>query len=264
MKSRSRSRRSQRRYLATLAFCLIVALIAILELLRIVRLPFDASYAFVQSFVLVMPEIAYVGLFTILLLENASLPIPGELLLPLAGYYVFVGRLSLFGVLAVSSLASLLGTLIIFSLALKFGAPVAYWWLAKIGVSQKTIARNEVRLCGKNGSALILVSRFVPILGAAIFPSAAALKMNELRLVGLSLIGSLFSASAYLAAGYYLGPILERNEQLLSSLVIQYVFYGMALALAIYLAYFALRKLKERRAKNIFLRETEVRRLRDW
>ena len=133
-----------------------------------------------------------------------------------------------------------------------------YWGASKLGISQQTIAKNEVRLCGKYGSAIILISHFIPIFGSVIVLPAGALRPNPLRFVVLSIIGSLGSIAAYLFVGYSLAPILESNGQLLTGLVIQNILYLLVAACAAYIVYYSLRKLRQKRAKIIFVRKIEA------
>jgi len=214
-----------------------------------------SSTEIVETIASYMPSTGYIGLFAILMIENTSVPLPGEFFLPLAGYYVFVGRMSFLGVLTLSSIASLLGSLVVFSLALKFGAPLVYWWVTKLGIGQRSLAKNEIRLCGKYGSAIILLSRFIPIFGSAIVLPAGALRMNPLRFASLSLVGSLASTATYLFLGYSVGPFLQRYEILLSGLAVRNALFALAIAGAAYLAYYSLRKLKRERAETVFIKK---------
>jgi membrane protein DedA with SNARE-associated domain len=213
------------------------------------------GYDFLNAFASLMPGIGYAGLFALLLVENASIPIPGELFLPIAGYYVFVGRLSFGDVLVVSSIASLLGSLIIFSVALQFGAARIYWAAAKLGITQKTLAKNEIRLCGKHGSLLIVISRFLPIYGSTIVIPAGTLQMNPVRFTLLSLVGSVASSAFFTLVGYSIGPVLQQNNNYLSELAIEYILYALVIGVAAYVGFYTLRTLKQKRAEALFLRK---------
>lgn len=209
-----------------------------------------------RDLVSLMPVTAYVGLFALLFFENALLPIPAELFLPLAGYYVFVKTLSWPEVLVIGTSAALLGSLVIFLLAQKFGAPVVYWGAQKIGISQATLAKNEVRLSQRYGSLLILAARFFSILGGGIVLSAAGLRMNIWRFAAISLVGSLVSTSLYLSLGYVLAPVVQTNEQALSVFITQNLAYIIGAACLAYLGYYSLRKLMHNRAKAEFMKKS--------
>ena len=214
-----------------------------------------SGYTLLSILTSFMPLIGYVGLFVLLLLENASVPLPAEVFLPLAGYYVFVGRMSLVGVLTVSSISSVLGSIAIFLIASKLGPSRIYWGATKLGVGQNTLAKNEVRLCGRNGPLLLFFSRFVPIFGSLIVLPAGALRMSFSRVALMSLIGSLAATSAYVFLGYAFGPLLFRYNYFISSLVIRYILYAMVAAFALYGAYYAFRMFRQRRAKEMFAKK---------
>ena len=238
------------------AIIVCILLFALFELINLRNLfPDISGYAFVKTLASFMPSIGYIGIFVLLLIENTPIPFPGVLSLPLAGYYIFAGVMSFTAVLAVSLIASLMGSLIVFTIALKLGAPTLYWGATKLGISQGTIAKSEVRLCGKYGPALLVFSHFIPIFGSVITLPAGVIRTNPLRFATLSLIGSLASAAAYLLLGYSVGSILRGNEQFLSGLVIQNILYALAVACAVYIAYYSLRKLKWERAKTAFMRK---------
>ena len=241
------------------AIAISALLLAILAFITIRHIPpSDSQYDLVGMLASMMPFIGYAGLFAILLFENTSVPLPGEFFLPLAGYYVFVGRMSVLGVVTVSAFASLLGSLLIFFLARRFGAPLVYWGATRLGLSQRTLAKNEIRLCGKYGSALVLLSRFVPFFGSAIALPASALRMNMARFVFLSLIGSVASTMLYLFIGYSVGPIMKQNEIFLSGLVVQNILVALAVVCSVYIGYYSLRRWKQKRNEKSFLRKTGI------
>ena len=56
-----------------------------------------------------------------MLMESAALPIPSEIILPFAGYLVYMGKLEFFSVLFVSTFAALIGSFVDYYLGLKLG-----------------------------------------------------------------------------------------------------------------------------------------------
>ena len=229
--------------------------VAIFELLLYYSLLPSISSNFVSTLVSLMPSLGYGGLILILFLENSSVPLPGELFLVLSGYYVFVGRMSFLAVLTASSVASLIGGLLLFVVTLRFGAPHAYWWLTKLGVGQSTIARNELRLCGKYASALVIVSRFIPVFRSTMIVSAGGLRKNPLKFASLCFAGSLGSTAAYSLFGYLLGPTLLLNEEYFTVIAIKYCVFALFAVSLIYVAYFLLRWLRKIRKESTFVRK---------
>lgn len=240
--------------LLSIAVALFVLAFATLGMVSYRELMTDITgYGFLNLLASHMPLSGYAGLFLVLFLENTSIPLPGELFLPLAGYYVFVKSMTFVDVLLVSSGASLLGSLVIFSIALRVGAPRIYWVATKLGISQRRLARNEVRLCGRHGSALIVLSSFVPVLGSAIALPAGAVKIGRVRFMSLTLLGALGSTLAYMLVGYFASPIILDYKSIITNLVIQYVFYALAAACAAYLGYYLFRTIRQKRARTVFV-----------
>ena len=70
-----------------------------------------------------MVTFGYGGIFILMFLESASLPIPSEIVLPFAGYLVFMNDLNFEAVVLISSVAGVLGGLVDYYLALRLGRP---------------------------------------------------------------------------------------------------------------------------------------------
>ena len=69
-------------------------------------------------------ELGYAGLVVLMAVEHVFPPIPSELVLPLAGFEVGRGNLSLVGALVASTAGSLIGASVLYLLARKGGRPL--------------------------------------------------------------------------------------------------------------------------------------------
>ncbi len=185
----------------------------------------------------------YAGLFIAMFLESISLPIPSEVFLPLAGYFVFLGRMSFPIAIGISLVAGLLGSLAAYFLALRLGAPLVYAAAGKLGISQKTLAKSEVWLSGRYGSALIFVARFVPGIRSSISLPAGALKMNPFRFSLMTLIGTFGWCAALVYIGYSAGPLWQSSEIAITNAIIHALPYAIGLASGIFVTYFAIRSI---------------------
>ncbi|TRM73156.1 DedA family protein, partial [Sulfolobus sp. B5] len=109
----------------------------------------------------------YLILFILMLLEGMSLPIPSEVVMPLAGYLSSLGTLNLYLSILIGSLGSLMGSLIDYFIALKLGLP----FLLRYG---KYIKLNKDRLdylntfFAKHGNTSVFFARFLPAIRALI------------------------------------------------------------------------------------------------
>jgi membrane protein DedA with SNARE-associated domain len=68
-------------------------------------------------------QAGYAGIFLLMLLEAAALPVPSEVILPFAGYLVWLGDLDFWPVVFYSTVAALIGSFIDYYLGWKIGRP---------------------------------------------------------------------------------------------------------------------------------------------
>ena len=99
------------RYL--LAAALVILVVGSLEAAGAIDLPFGAWFSFLTGSVLsqstltsFMTKYGYASIFGLMALESASLPVPSEVVLPIAGFFVRTGVLNFWVVVAVSTVAS--------------------------------------------------------------------------------------------------------------------------------------------------------------
>ncbi len=217
------------------AFALSALALCVFEILDWYELPFEtfrgtiSTFPLFGSLIAVLLASGYIGLFIAMFLENMALPIPSELFLPLAGYFIFLGRMTFPIAIAISTAAGLLGSLAIYFVALKLGPPVVYSVARRLGISQGTLARSEVWLSGRYGSAIILAARFVPGLRSSISIPAGVLRMNPVRFATTTLIGSFGWSALLMYLGYSAGPLWVASENIITNAFIQALPYAVAI-----------------------------------
>jgi len=86
-----------------------------------------------------MRSLGYVSLFVLMTLESASVPIPSEVVLPFAGYLVFVGVMDFYIALLVALAASVAGALIDYYAAYFLGRPFVLAALRAFGIDRKSV-----------------------------------------------------------------------------------------------------------------------------
>ena len=88
------------KYLAVVAVAALF--LSVVELTDVFQLPFESSFGgavasgglFSMGLLTSLLNIGYAGLFILMAMESASLPIPSEVVLPFAGYLVFLGKMN--------------------------------------------------------------------------------------------------------------------------------------------------------------------------
>ena len=221
----------------------IATLLSLIEIVGVIEGPFEHLFSSlgVSSFFMGLISIAftagYIGLFVLMLLESMSLPIPSEVFLPLAGYFIYLGRMTFPTALAVSTAAGLIGSLVAYYLALALGPPIVYTLANRIGVSQGSLAKSETWLSGR-GSIMILIARFIPGLRSSISFPAGVLKMNLARFSIMTLIGSFGWSALLIYLGYSAGALWQGESGVVSNVTFQVLPYVVALLSILYMVHF--------------------------
>lgn len=170
-------------------------------------------------------------------LESASLPIPSEIVLPLAGYLVHLGLMNLELAIAIGTVAGLVGALIDYHVAKLLGRAFVGRFLQRFGIRPEILQRAEGWFQGK-GSWIILTARFVPLLRSAIsFPAG----LFEMRLTTFSImtaVGCLGWSAVLVYAGYVAGGLWTDVIAWSSAFISTAVVVAAALASALYLGYY--------------------------
>jgi membrane protein DedA with SNARE-associated domain len=151
--------------------------------------------------------------FTAILLDNAGLPIPGELLLLAFGVVAKDGHLDLFLGLLVAATAALAGDNI-------------GYWIGRLAGARVLARTGTPRF--KPGRASVVFGRFVIGARVLLAPVAGLTRMPFPRFLALDALGCLVWAAAFILIGYGSGVRLEVMQQGLRivSVTLQVVIVG--------------------------------------
>ena len=130
----------------------------------------------------------YPGVFLLMTLEGATLPVPSEIVLPLTGFLVYQGKLEFWTAVTAATLGSLVGTIVDFSIGYYLGRPAVLRYGRKIRLSERHLVITE-RWFASHGSAAVLLARFVPLLRTLIAFPAGTAKMKIGRFLAFSTVG---------------------------------------------------------------------------
>jgi len=151
----------------------------------------------------------YPALAGLILAENLFPPIPSELILPVAGYYVGEGTLNfVFAVLA-ATVGSVVGALILYAIA-RYGGRAAVLRLGKFARVREDDLDKADAWFDKRGSWFVFFGRLVPGVRSLISIPAGLSEMPVWRFTALTAAGSLVWNSALIGAGWALGSNYER------------------------------------------------------
>lgn len=186
-------------------------LVGTLEATDVIELPFGSWFSWLSGSVLsssaldsFMSNYGYASVFSLMALESASLPIPSEVVLPLAGYFVFKGTLDFWLVVLVSTVASLVGALVDYFLAKWLGRPFVVGLLGLFRLHRDALDRAEAWF-GRSAQWTVFAARFVPGLRTAISLPAGLFEMNLGRFVLMTVAGCLAWSVILVYAGVLAG-----------------------------------------------------------
>jgi membrane protein DedA with SNARE-associated domain len=136
--------------------------------------------------------IAAGGYFSVVLLmaiQSACIPIPSEVIMPLAGYALAHSQMDLILLATVASLASNLGSIPAYWVGARGGRPMVERYGSYLLLSRRDLDRVD-RFFSRFGSITVLVGRMLPIVRTFIAFPAGVAKMNQLRFHIYTFIGS--------------------------------------------------------------------------
>ena len=194
-----------------LAFAIVLFIVGVLQAVDLIELPFGTWFSWLSGSVLssatlsdFMSRYGYASVFALMALESASLPIPSEVVLPLAGYFVSANVLNYWAVVAVSTVASLAGALVDYYLAMWLGRPFVVGLLSLFKLHRSTLDRAEAWF-GRSAQWTVFAARFVPGLRTIISLPAGLFEMNIGRFVLMTAAGCFFWSVVLVYAGVLAG-----------------------------------------------------------
>jgi len=152
-------------------------------------------------------QTGYLGVFLLMVMESATLPVPSEVVLPLGGYLVWQGRLEFWSTVAVATVGSLVGTMVDYGIGYYLGRPAVLRYGRIVRFSEKRLETTE-RWFGSHGKSVVLLARFVPLLRTLIAFPAGLVKMDVKRFLAYSAVGIL----VWDVALVYLGVLAGQNS----------------------------------------------------
>jgi membrane protein DedA with SNARE-associated domain len=174
-------------------------------------------------------DLGAVGVGALSFLEVVFPPIPSEIVLPLAGYQVKVGVLSLTAVFLLATLGSFAGSLLLYWLGAVIGLERAARIAAKIPLMDANDVHAAAEWFNKYDSVAVFTGRFVPGVRSLISLPAGAARMPLGKFSGWTLLGTGLWNGILIGSGMALGTQYERVESYAGYL--DYVLYAAILAL---------------------------------
>jgi membrane protein DedA with SNARE-associated domain len=155
----------------------------------------------------VVEAFGYPGIFVLILLESTLVPIPSELVMPLAGFmassaYTGDHKFSLPVILVINSVGALCGSGLCYWLGVVGGKPALVKYGKYFFVREHEIARTEA-FFAKHGKKTVFIARFLPGIRHVISVPAGISRMPLPQFFLQTFLGSTIWGGALILFGYY-------------------------------------------------------------
>jgi membrane protein DedA with SNARE-associated domain len=154
----------------------------------------------------------YASVILLMAIQSACIPIPSEVIMPLAGYALAHTQLQLIILATVASLASNLGSIPAYWVGARGGRPMVERYGSYLLLSRHDLDRVD-GFFARFGSIAVLIGRMLPIVRTFIAFPAGVAKMNQLRFHLYTFIGSWPWCYALAWVGMKLGASWNTNPQ---------------------------------------------------
>lgn len=174
------------------------------------------TFAVTETVSQIIRDLGLLGLVVLMFVENVFPPIPSEVVLPLAGFFVAQGELSFVGVLLAATLGSVLGSVFLYEMARYGGRPFVLKYGSILRVQPEDLDRADAWF-EKRGPVIVLVGRCIPGVRSLVSLPAGTLKMSRVEYIALTFVGSLAWNAALIGAGWLLGEEWDRVSDAVGS-----------------------------------------------
>ena len=190
----------------------------------------------------------YFGILLAMTIESCCIPLPSEIVMPLAGFMVYTGLktstgpLNLVGVTIAGTLGCVLGSAIAYWIGASGGRELLLRYGKYILISKRDSDRAD-RWFAKYGSPVAFFSRLLPVVRTYISLPAGIARMNFGKFLLYTLLGSLPWTFALAYLGYAFGPSFAKLSATMSS-TFHYLDVVIIVLLVAAVAYYIYRHVK--------------------
>ncbi len=150
----------------------------------------------------------YAGIFVLMTLESALIPIPSEITMPFSGFLASTGTLSIWPIIIVGTFANLVGSLLAYWVGYLLEETILITLIKKYGkfilVTEHDYERAN-KWFSKYGDKIIFISRLLPGIRTVISLPAGMFEMDIKKFIIYTTIGCFIWSTLLTYIGYYLG-----------------------------------------------------------
>ncbi len=179
-------------------------------------------------------NLGYWGVFIGMSINMTGIELPSEVILPLAGFTVLNGKMTIWGITLVAALGDVVGALILYYIALVGGRPLLEKYGKYFFITPSKIDKGD-KWFEKYGDKTVLISRCIPMVRKLISLPAGIAKMDLKKYIIYTYLGSIPFDFLLVYLGFTLGPQWNIVETYSSQLDI--IFYIGIIAVVTFVAY---------------------------
>lgn len=146
----------------------------------------------------------YAGIILAMAIESCCIPLPSELIMPLAGFLAFQGRLNLGGAALAGAVGCVIGSVVAYWIGATGGRPLLLRYGRYVLISRHDADRAD-DFFARWGDATVFFTRLLPIVRTFISLPAGITRMNFKKFIVYTFLGSLPWCFVLAYAGYKLG-----------------------------------------------------------
>jgi len=146
--------------------------------------------AFLVQFITHVIDVGgYGGVIVLMGIESACIPLPSEIIMPFAGYVVYLGHFNLFWAATAGAVGCNVGSAVAYWIGAVGGRPLVERYGRWVLVSRHDL-ELVTKFFEKYGSITVLVARLMPIVRTFIAFPAGIAKMSQVRFHIYTFVGS--------------------------------------------------------------------------
>jgi len=165
---------------------------------------FDIIRPLIEFIISFISRAGYLGIFFLMVLESAMIPIPSEIIMPFSGFLVSAGKFGPILVVLAGSLGNLVGSVLTYYFGLNVGRAFIIKYGKYVFFKKEHLEFTE-RIFKNYGDKISFVGRLLPIIRTYVSLPAGIGRTNFIKFVFYTLIGSLIWNSVLTFAGMQLG-----------------------------------------------------------
>lgn len=149
-------------------------------------------------------DLGYPGIVALMAMESSVLPVPSELVMAPAGYWVAKGEMNAVLVVLSGVVGSIIGALANYAGALYLGRPFIRRFGKYVLLTERSLERSE-RFFQAHGEISTLIGRMIPVVRHLISIPAGIARMPLPRFITYTGLGALIWCSILTWVGWFLG-----------------------------------------------------------